>query len=129
MLHGQLVDIIMCKLIHYTLLGAATSVAAASTVRRLTASCGLVLLTQVLTRTTCITIVAMSSRPTTITVSTDSQSAVSPNNFPGWRSVLWRGDPEPGKARKSGAHPWRRAERTRPETKRERQLPEGISIL
>ena len=110
MLHGQLVDIIMCKLIHYTLLGAATSMAVASTVRRLPATCGLVLLTQVLTRTTWITIVAVSTQPTTLSVSTDFQSAVSPDNFHSWRSALWRGDPEPGKARKSGAHPWRRAE-------------------
>ena len=81
MLHGQLVDIIMCKLIHYTLLGAATSVAAASTVRRLTASCGLVLLTQVLSRTTRITIVAVSTQPATVTVSADFQSAVSLNTL------------------------------------------------
>ena len=61
----------------YILLGAATSVAAASTIRRLSATCGLVLLTQVLARTTCITIVAMSTQPTAITVSTGFQSAVS----------------------------------------------------
>ena len=60
------------------LLGAATSLAAASSIRRLTATCGLVLLTQVLARTACIMIVAMSTQPTTLTVSPDSQSAVSP---------------------------------------------------
>ena len=57
--------------------GAAASVAAASTFRRLTATCGLVLLTQVLARTAWITIVAMSAQPTTITGSTVFQSAVS----------------------------------------------------
>ena len=67
--------------LHFILLGAATSMAAASTVRRLAASCGLVLLTQVLTRTTWITIVAVSAQPTTITVSTDFQSAASPDIF------------------------------------------------
>ena len=81
MLHGQLVDIIMCKLIHYTLLGAATSMAVASTVRRLPATCGLVLLTQVLSRTAWVTIVAMSTQPTTITVRTGFQSAVSSGIF------------------------------------------------
>ena len=115
--------------LHFILLGAASSVAAASSIRRPAATCGLVLLTQVLTRTTCITVVAMSAQPATGTVSTDFQSAVSPDSFRGWRSVLWRGDPEPGKARKSGAHPWRRAERTRPEAEHERQLPKDISIL
>ena len=65
----------------YILLGAATSMAAASSIRRLTASCGLVLLTQVLTRTTWITIVAVSAQPASITVGTDFQSAVSPNIF------------------------------------------------
>ena len=63
---------------HYLLLGAATSLAAASALRRLTATCGLVLHTQVLSRTTCITLVAMSTQPTTHTVSTDFQSAASP---------------------------------------------------
>lgn len=33
----------------------------------------------------------------------------------GGRSVLFEGPPEPGKARMSGARPWRRAERTQPE--------------
>ena len=65
------------KVVRYILLGAATSLAAASTFRRLTAPCGLVLLTQVLTHTTYFTIVAMSAQPTTATVSTDIQSAVS----------------------------------------------------
>ena len=98
------------RIIHYIYLGAATSMAAASAVSRLSATCGLVLLTQVLTRTAWVTVIAVSAQPTTVTVSTDSQSAVSPDNFRSWCSVLWRGDPEPGKARKSGAHPWRRAE-------------------
>ena len=52
--------------------------AAASAFRRLTATCGLVLHTQVLTRTACITLVAVSTQPTTIPVSTDFQSAASP---------------------------------------------------
>ena len=62
--------------------------AAASAIRRLSATCGPVLLTQVLTRTTWFTIVAVSFRPTTITVSSVFQSAVSPEtlsiikNFP-----------------------------------------------
>ena len=72
--------IAMCKNRQFILLGAATSMAAASTIRRLTAPCGLVLLTQVLTRTACITIVAMSTQPTTLTVSTVFQSAVSPDS-------------------------------------------------
>ena len=71
-------DIVIYKRVHFILLGAATSVAAASTLRRLAATCGLVLLTQVRTRTACITIVAMSTQPTTVTVSTDFQSAGSP---------------------------------------------------
>ena len=66
------------RIIHYIYLGAAASVVAASAIRRLAATCGLALLTQVLTRTTWVTIVAMSSRPTTLTVNTDFQSAVSP---------------------------------------------------
>ncbi len=65
----------------FTLFRAATSIAAASTLRRPVATCGLVLLTQVLTRTTCITIVAMSAQPSYITVRSDCQSAVSPNIF------------------------------------------------
>ena len=74
---------------HYILLGAAASVAAASSIRRLTATCGLVLLAQVLACTTCITLVAMSSRPASITVCTDFQSAVLPNIFDcGWKSVV-----------------------------------------
>ena len=119
----------MYKLIHYIYLGAASSLAAASTIRRLADTCGPILLTQVLAHTTWITIVAMSSQPATVTVSTAFQSAVSPDNFRGWRSMLWRGDPEPGKARKSGAHPWRRAERTRPEAEHERQLPKDNIII
>ena len=74
-------DIIMYKLIHFTLLGAAISMAAASAIRRLSATCGLVLLSQVLTRTAWITLVAVSSQPAAIAVLTDSQSAVSPNTL------------------------------------------------
>ena len=55
--------------------------AAASALRRLTATCGLVLLTQVLTRTTWFTVVVMSSQPTTVTVRTVFQSAVSPSEI------------------------------------------------
>ena len=73
--------IAMCKNRQFILLGAATSMVAASAIRRLSASCGLVLLTQVLTRTTWGTIVAMSSQPTTITVRAGFQSAVSPNTL------------------------------------------------
>ena len=54
---------------------------AASTGRRRTATCGLVLPTQVLARTACFTIVAVSAQPTTITVSSVFQSAVSPKNI------------------------------------------------
>ena len=81
-------DIVIYKRVHFTLLGAAASVAAASAVRRLAAACGLALLTQVLSRTTWVTVVAMSTQPATITVSTVFQSAVSPDtlfiikNFP-----------------------------------------------
>ena len=121
-------DIVIYKRVHFILLRVATLVVATSAVRRLAATCGLVLLTQVLMRTTWFTIVAMSTQPATLTVTTGFQSAVSPDNFRGWHSVLWRGDPEPGKARKSGAHPWRRAERTRPETEHERQHSKDISI-
>ena len=71
-------DIVIFRKHHCLFLGAATSVAAASRLRRLTVPCGLVLLTQVLARTACIMIVAMSTQPTTLTVSPDSQSAVSP---------------------------------------------------
>ena len=120
-------DIAIFRRRQYLSFGAVLSRVAASALRRLTATYGLVLLAQIRTRTTWFTIVAMSTQPTAITVSSDCQSAVSTDNFRGWRSVLWRGDPEPGKARKSGAHPWRRAERTRPETEHERQLPEDIS--
>ena len=68
------------KNLRFILLGAVASLAVASSIRRLTAPCGLVLLTQVLTRTACITIVAMSTQPTTLTVSTVFQSAVSPDS-------------------------------------------------
>ena len=70
------------KVVRYILLGAATSMAAASAIRRLSAACGLVLLTQVLSRTIWVTIVTMSTQPATITLSTDSQSAVSPSILP-----------------------------------------------
>ena len=93
------------RIIHYIYLGAATSMAAASTIRRLTATCGLVLRTRVLSRTSCFTVIAMSTQPTAVTVSTAFQSAVSPDNFRGWRSMLWRGDPEPGKASISAKTP------------------------
>ncbi len=129
MQHGAIMAIRTSRIIHYIYLGAATSMAAASAVSRLSATCGLVLRTRVLSRTSCFTVIAMSTQPTAVTVSTAFQSAVSPDNFRGWRSMLWRGDPEPGKARKSGAHPWRRAERTRPETEHERQPLQNISIL
>ena len=76
------------RIIHYIYLGAVSSIAAASVVRRLTDTCGLVLLAQVLAHTTWSTIVAVSPRPTTLTVCTDYQSAVSPDNFHRWRSVL-----------------------------------------
>lgn len=66
--------------LRFILLGAATSMAAVSAIRRLSATCGLVLLTQVLAHTTCITTVAMSSQPNTITVTSDFQSAVSSDN-------------------------------------------------
>ena len=72
-------DIVIFRKLHSISFGAAGLMTAASTVRRLTAACGLVLLTQVLARTAWITIVAMSSQPTTVTVSTASQSAASPN--------------------------------------------------
>ena len=79
-------DIIIYRRILFILLGAATllaatTVPAASSVRRLAATCGLVLFTQVLTRTTWVTIVALSSQPTSITVRADIQSAVSPSIF------------------------------------------------
>ena len=79
-------DIVIYKRVHFILLGAATllaatSVAAASSVRRLSATCGLVLLSQVLTRPFCITIAAMSTRPAAVTVRSDIQSAVSPSIF------------------------------------------------
>ena len=65
--------------LRFTLLGAATSMAADSTIRRLSATCGLVLLPQAFSRASCLTIVAMSTQPATLTVRTDIQSAVSPN--------------------------------------------------
>ena len=74
--------------LRFTLLGAAASMAAASALRRLATTCGLVLLTQVLTRTAWLTVVAMSTQPTTSSVGSDFQSAVSPDtlfiikNFP-----------------------------------------------
>ena len=71
-------DIAIFRKLHSISFGAATLLAAASTVRRLRASCGLALRTQVLARTTCITVVAMSARPTTVPVRTAFQSAVSP---------------------------------------------------
>ena len=73
--------IVIYKRVHFTSLGTATSMAAASAIRRLAAACGLVLLSRVPARTACITIVAMSSRPTTLTVTADFQSAVSLNIF------------------------------------------------
>ena len=75
---GRQVDITIYKIIPYIYLGAAASVAAASTFRRLTATCGLVLLPQVPTRTACITIVAVSTRPPPLNVRAAIQSAVSP---------------------------------------------------
>ena len=74
-------DIAMFRKHHYLLLGAATSMVAASTFRRLSASCGLVLLSQILSHTTWFTVVVMSAQPTTVPVSTASQSAVSPNGI------------------------------------------------
>ena len=71
-------DTVTYRSLRFTLLGAATSLAAASAIRRLTASCGLVLLVQILTRTTWITIIAVSTRLATVTASADFQSAVSP---------------------------------------------------
>ena len=87
---------------HYIYLGAAASFAVASSIRCLTATCGLVLLTQILVRTTWLTLVALSTQPATVTVTTGIQSAVSPVNA--LRFAL------SALARKSGAHPWRRAE-------------------
>ena len=55
--------------------------ATASAIRRLTATCGLALHVQVLSRTAWVTIVAMSTQPTTITVRTGFQSAVSSGIF------------------------------------------------
>ena len=72
------------KVVRYILLGAGALdilMPAASTVRHLTATCGLVLLSQVLTHTTCFTIVAMSTRPALISVSSGFQSAVLPDIF------------------------------------------------
>ena len=79
--HGRQMDITMYKLIHFILLRATTSLAAASAIRRLTAACGLVLLARVLTRTTWVTIVALSTQPATVTVSAAFQSAVSSGIF------------------------------------------------
>ena len=78
---GQQMDTIIYKIIHHIYLGAAASLTAASAIRRLTVTCGLVLLTQVLSRTAWVTIVAMSTQPTTITVRTGFQSAVSSGIF------------------------------------------------
>ena len=74
---GIVMDIVIYRSLRFILLGAATSMAATSTVGRLTAIYGLVLLSQVLTLTPWVTVVAMSTRPATLTVSTDFQSAVS----------------------------------------------------
>ena len=74
-------DMRTCKPIRFILLGAASSLAAASAIRHLAATCGLVLLTQVLSRTTRITIVAVSTQPATVTVSAEFQSAVSLNTL------------------------------------------------
>ena len=65
---GARMGIVIFRRLHYILLGAATSMAAASAIRRLTDTCGLVLLTQILSRTTWITIVALSPQPATVTV-------------------------------------------------------------
>ena len=64
-------DIVIFRKLHSISFGAASSMAAA---------CGLALLTQVLSRTTWVTVVAMSTQPATITVSTVFQSAVSPDS-------------------------------------------------
>ena len=78
---GVVMGIAIFRKPHSISFGAASSMAADSASRCLLASCGLVLLIQVPTRTTCITIVALSTQPTTVTVITAFQSAVSPNEI------------------------------------------------